>query len=136
MSCVISSRRSQSQHIAAEASQKFNMCDFFASTQAFVAKAGIVCEWWCSYIERHRVPLYVLLTHVWKPVFKECLIGGIVIVLNKKISVSTFPLIDWSTDAQIVNIIFITDYHFWSALWELLPFCVLYGSCALCESCV
>ena len=43
-------------------SQKFNMCDF-------VAKAGIACEHWCPIIERHRAPLYVLLTHVWKPAF-------------------------------------------------------------------
>ena len=48
-------------------SQKFNMCDFVASTQAFIAKAGIACDHWCPYILRHRALWCVLLTHVWKP---------------------------------------------------------------------
>ena len=69
MTWAIGSHRSQSQHIAAQVSQKFNMCDFVASTQAFVAKAGIDCDHWCPYIERHRAPSCVLLTHVWKPAF-------------------------------------------------------------------
>ena len=42
--CVIGTHRSQ--HIAAEALQKFNICDFVASTKAFIAKAGIACEQW------------------------------------------------------------------------------------------
>ena len=29
---------------------QFNMCDFVASTQAFIAKAKIACEQWCLYI--------------------------------------------------------------------------------------
>ena len=33
--------------------QEFNMCDFVASLQAFVAKAGIDCDHWCPYIVRH-----------------------------------------------------------------------------------
>ena len=33
-------------------SQKFNTYDFVASTQVFVAKAGIACEHWCPYIQR------------------------------------------------------------------------------------
>ena len=75
LSCVIGSHRSQSQHIAAQASQKFNMCDFVASTHAFIAKAGIACEHWCPYIVKHRAPLCVLLTHVWKPgVMPQCTI--------------------------------------------------------------
>ena len=48
-------------------SQKFNMRDFVASSQAFVAKAVIACDHWCPYILRHRALLCVLLTHVWKP---------------------------------------------------------------------
>ena len=47
VSCVVGFYRSQSQHIAAQASQasqKFNMCDFVASSQAFVAKAVIDCD--------------------------------------------------------------------------------------------
>ena len=59
--------RSQSQHKPRTPSEKFNMHDFYASTQAFIAKAGIVCEHWCSYIRTHRAPLCVLLTQVWKP---------------------------------------------------------------------
>ena len=55
---------SVSQH---KPSQKFNMCDFVASSQAFVAKAVIACDYWCPYILRHRALLCVLLTHVWKP---------------------------------------------------------------------
>ena len=43
------------------------MCDFVASSQAFVAKAVIACDHWCPYILRHRALLCVLLTHVWKP---------------------------------------------------------------------
>ena len=39
------------------------------SSQAF-ANAGIACEQWCLYIERHPAPLCVLLTHVCKPAFK------------------------------------------------------------------
>ena len=50
MSCVIGSHGSQ--HIAAQASQKFNMCDFVASTQAFFVKAGIACEHSCPSIHR------------------------------------------------------------------------------------
>ena len=50
-------------------SQKFNMCDFVASTQAFIAKAGIACDHWCPYILRHRALLCVPLTHVWKLAF-------------------------------------------------------------------
>ena len=45
------------------------MCDFVASSQAFVAKAEIACDHWCPYILRHRAPLCILLTHVWKPGF-------------------------------------------------------------------
>ena len=59
----------RSQHIAAQALQKFNRCDFAASTQAFIVKAGTACEHWCPYIERRRALLCVLLTHVWKPGF-------------------------------------------------------------------
>ena len=51
VSCVIGFHRSQ--HIAAQASQKFNMCDFVASAQVFIAKAKIACEQWSPYIERH-----------------------------------------------------------------------------------
>ena len=51
LSYVIGSHRSQSQHITAQASQKFNMCDFVASMQAFIAKTEIVFEQWCPYIE-------------------------------------------------------------------------------------
>ena len=40
--------------------------NFFASSHAFIAKAGIACEHWCPYIKRHRAPLCVLLTHVRK----------------------------------------------------------------------
>ena len=53
-------------YIAAQASQKSNTFEFVASSQAFIAKAGIDCDHWCPYIVRHRVPLCVLLTHVWK----------------------------------------------------------------------
>ena len=67
---VIGSDRSQSQHIAAQALQKLKMCDFFASSHAFIAKAGIACDHWCPYIERHRGLLRVLPTHVWKPSLK------------------------------------------------------------------
>ena len=69
VSSVVGFNRSQSQHIAAQASQKFKMCDFVASSQAFVAKAGIDCDHWCPYILRHRALMCVLLTHVWKPGF-------------------------------------------------------------------
>ena len=50
-----------SRHGPCIPSQKFNICDFVASTQAFVAKAGIAREHWCLYIERHRVLLCILL---------------------------------------------------------------------------
>ena len=43
-----------SRHRPHKPSQKFNMCDFVASTQAFVAKAVIVCVHWCPYIVKHR----------------------------------------------------------------------------------
>ena len=39
VTCVIGSLRSQSQHISAQALQKFNLCNFAASTQAFIVKA-------------------------------------------------------------------------------------------------
>ena len=42
-------------------SQKFNMCDFVASTQAFVAKAVFACDHWCPYMVRHRALLCVML---------------------------------------------------------------------------
>ena len=51
-------------------SQKFNMCDFVASSQALVAKAVIACDHWYPYILRRRALLCVLLTHVWKPGFR------------------------------------------------------------------
>ena len=54
--------------------QKFNMCDFVASSQAFVANAVIACDHWCPYIVRHRTLWCVLLTHVWKPGFKGIVI--------------------------------------------------------------
>ena len=71
VSCVVGFYRSQSQRIAAQASQKFNMCDFVASSQAFAVKAGIACDHWCPYIMRHRAPLCFLLTRVWKPGFRN-----------------------------------------------------------------
>ena len=42
------------------------MCNFVASSHAFVVKAGLDCDHWCPYIVRRRVPLCVLLTRVWK----------------------------------------------------------------------
>ena len=60
-----------SRHRPRNPSQKFNMCDLIASSQDFVAKVGIACEHWCPYIVRHRAPLCVLLTHAWKPGFRE-----------------------------------------------------------------
>ena len=51
VTCVIGSHRSQSQHIAAQVSQKFTICDFVASTQSSVTKTGIACEQGCQYIE-------------------------------------------------------------------------------------
>ena len=51
--------------------RKFNICYFFASVQAFIAKAVIACKQWYPYIERHGTKLFVLLTHVWKPAFKK-----------------------------------------------------------------
>ena len=48
-------------------SQKLSMCNFVASSEAFVAKAGIAWEHWWSYIGKHRAPLRDLLTHVWIP---------------------------------------------------------------------
>ena len=68
LSVPIGHNHSISRHRLGISSQKFNKCDFVASTQAFVAKAGIACEHWCPYIVRHRAPLCVLLTHVWKSV--------------------------------------------------------------------
>ena len=59
-----------SRHRPLKPSQKFNMCDFVASSQAFAAKAVIACDHWCPYIVRHRALLCVLLTHVWKPGFR------------------------------------------------------------------
>ena len=53
-------------------SQKFNMCAFVESSQAFVAKAVIACVHRCPYIVRRRALLCVLLTHVWKPGFTCC----------------------------------------------------------------
>ena len=44
-------------------SQKFNMCDFFARSQPFIAKAVIACDHWCSYMVRYCSLLCVLLTH-------------------------------------------------------------------------
>ena len=35
-------------------SQKFNMCDFVASTQVFNEKAEIACEHWCPSIHREK----------------------------------------------------------------------------------
>ena len=58
---------SASRHKPCNPSKRSNMCDFDASTQAFVAKTGIVCAHWCAYIGRHQVPPCVLPTHVWKP---------------------------------------------------------------------
>ena len=43
-----------SRHRPRKLSQKFKMCDCVASWQAFVAKAVIACDHWCSYIVRHR----------------------------------------------------------------------------------
>ena len=69
VSCVVGFYRSQSRHIVAQASQKFNMRNFVASSQALFAKAVIACDNWCPYIVRHRA-LCVLLTHVSKPGFR------------------------------------------------------------------
>ena len=70
VSCVVGFYRSQSsisRHRPRKLTLKFNMCDFVATSQAFVAKVVIVCVHWCPHIVRHRAPLCVLLTHVWKP---------------------------------------------------------------------
>ena len=77
VSCI--SHRLQPQHISTQASQKFDMRDFVASTQAFIAEVGIACEHWCSYIKRHRTLLCVLLTHVWKPAFTVKSISNVAI---------------------------------------------------------
>ena len=58
-----------SRHRPHKPLQKFNMCDFVARSQAFVVKTVIACDHWCPYIVRHRAPLCVLLTHVWKSGF-------------------------------------------------------------------
>ena len=34
-------------------SEKFNMCNFYVSTQAFLANAVVVWEHWCPYTGRH-----------------------------------------------------------------------------------
>ena len=65
----IDHNHSISRHRPRKPSQKFNMCDFVATSQAFVAKAVIAWDHWCPYIVRHRALLCVLLTHVWKPGF-------------------------------------------------------------------
>ena len=73
VSCVIGfyigHSHSISRHRPLKPLQKFNMCDFVATLKALVAKAVIVCVHWCLYIVRHRGPLGVLLTHLWKPGF-------------------------------------------------------------------
>ena len=60
-------------------SQKFNMCDLVASSQAFVAKAVIACDHWCPYTVRHSALLCALLTHVWKPGFKKAKVNMVLI---------------------------------------------------------
>ena len=42
-----------SRHRPRKLLQKFNICEFVARSQAFVAKAGIACEHWSLYIVRH-----------------------------------------------------------------------------------
>ena len=61
VSCVVGFYRWQSQHIAAQSSQKFNIV---ASSEAFVAKAGIDCDHWCPYVVRHIALLCLQLEHV------------------------------------------------------------------------
>ena len=66
VSCVIGSHRWQSPHIVAQTWQKFNMLDFFASTQGFNAKAGIACEHWCTHVtHEHMYGNQLLDIHVW-----------------------------------------------------------------------
>ena len=72
VSCVVGFYRSLSQNNTAHASQAFakvqhvRLCRVLSG---FCCNAGIACEQWCSYIVRHRAPLCVLLTRVWKPGF-------------------------------------------------------------------
>ena len=81
-----------SRHRPRKPSQKFNMCDFVASSQAFVTKAGIACDHWCPYIARHRELLRVLLTHVWKPGFKQLSLEIFIYrVINNKHSIQHKP---------------------------------------------
>ena len=71
LSCGIGFYRSQSQHIAAQASQALAKVQHVRlCCGAFIAKAGIACELWCPYIVRHRVLLRVLLTHLWKVFYR------------------------------------------------------------------
>ena len=63
-------------------------CDFVASTQAFVAKAGTACEHWCLYTERHRPLLRVPLTHVLKPAFTKSAHDCLVFIGDTNINVS------------------------------------------------
>ena len=68
-----------SRHRPRKPLQKFNMCDFVASSQAFVVKAVIACDHWCPYIVRHSTLLCALLTHVWKPGFKKAKVNMVLI---------------------------------------------------------
>ena len=54
-----------SHSISRHRPRKSSTCATLLRARRLIAKAGIACEQWCPYIERHRAPLCVLLTHVW-----------------------------------------------------------------------
>ena len=85
LSVSIGHSHSISRHRPRKPSQKFNMCDFVARSQAFVAKAVIACDHWCPYIVRHRALLCVLLTHIWKPgiTTNECVLYYMISVFSQ-----------------------------------------------------
>ena len=55
---------SMSRHKPRIPSEMFNMCDFYANMQVFIAKAGIV---FLALVPVYQKASSVLLTHVWKP---------------------------------------------------------------------
>ena len=72
VSCVIGFYRLQAQHIVAHASHslaKVQHVRLYCEHAGFCCEGWDCCEHWSPYIERHRAPLCVLLTHVWRPAF-------------------------------------------------------------------
>ena len=102
-SCVLDFLRSQSQHVAAQASHSLGNVQH-VQLSWLLQQRLIVCERWYSYILRHRAPLRVLLTHVQKAGLTDFLLSQFTCLrLGDFLSAADSELLEEFSNELMVN---------------------------------